>query len=440
MIQDTNLNNPVLLKRGVEFPLKVISSSTFEGTQTFKNVIKKLFGDENNFEYIGVGDRKIKIPVYLESQEEFEKLIDFFSDGKPFILHCSFFPLIPVNLEGNITLKPYFKGCGMAEINLTTATNPRQNVNGLLNLTPQLISSGNGSKKSVLDKLNNFAKNRFNFTSNTNQKIGVLTNVIAAYAAAINNSSQGIASSSTIVTNPISSIKSSASQVIGGISGIVNSLQNAVNAVRKVPSDVTSLVESSSLIGDQINSIFDLGDNNSTLKYNCFLLLSISNSIIKADVSQDNLVISNFNSTTSSAEFFLTSVDNINKQIIDILLLISMLMSVYENMENINKWNSNDLDNIRDQAEFIYFYIITFEISSDLKLELDLSRNNFLLFFKELYKNSLKIIEVFVPETKMLSDVVYSVNGNFDNMEETKKLNNIIGMAVKGNILVIRNE
>ena len=66
--------------------------------------------------------------------------------------------------------------------------------------------------------------------------------------------------------------------------------------------------------------------------------------------------------------------------------------------------------------------------------------NNFFSIFKILYVDSLKVIEISVPETAMLSDVVYSINGNFDYLEDTKRLNNIIGMAVKGTILVVRND
>jgi hypothetical protein len=440
MLNNIEQNKPVLVKNGIEFPINIVSSDSFSSSQTFKNTIQKILGDEDSYEHIGIGDRKITVPIFFNNQNEYDDFFNFISDGEPFLISCSFFPLIPVNLEGNLDLASYYNGHIVVDLKLTTATNPRQNTDSLLSFTPSLNSAGSGSKNTVLQKATEFGEQNYNFVSNTNQKIGVITNIIAAFSATINRKSQGIAAASSIIINPISSINASSSQVIGGFSGVIRSLQNAVNAVKKVPNDVTQLVQSLVFVGDQINDLFDLGNRNPTLKYNTTFLISMAVAIIKTDLSQDNKDISVFDSPYSGAEYFLTSIEDKNKETTIILLLVSILINIYENVNEISEWNTLDLDNIREQTEFIYQYIISFEISSDLKLELDLARNNFFSVFKETYNNALKVLLVNSQEQSSLGDIVYSVNGNYDFLSETKKLNGIIGLRVKGDILVIRNE
>jgi hypothetical protein len=439
---DTNLlkNKPVLIKRGQELPLNILSGSTINGVQTLKTSNKKVIGNKDSYEFIGVGDRKITIPVYFNSQEEYDTLFNFVSDGSAMLLACTFFPLVPVNIESDIVLNPYYDGFGTAELKFTTSVNANQNIQELLNYRPQISGIGSGSKKSVLEKLFEFGNKNFNFTSNTNEKIGSFTNTIAAFSAALNNQAQGIATSSSIITNPISSIKSSSSQIVGGISGIVNALQNTVNVIRQVPNDVNNLTETFSQIGDQLNDLFDLGDSNATLKYNIKLLIECAFGIINVDLSQDNPDINTFDSETIEAKFFLKEIITENNKTCFVLILVSILLSIYENAENIDRWNTRDLDDLRTSSEEIYQYITSFKISSDLKLELDLARNNFFLLFKELYNRAKKIISVELSKTKYLTDVVYSVNGNYDNYEDTKILNNIVGNRVIGTIFVISNE
>jgi len=81
-----NITEPSLIKNEVSLPIKIVSGGIFDGKQVLKNSIKEQLGNNNSFEFNGLGDRKIKVPIYLDNQASFEKLIDFLSDGKPFLI------------------------------------------------------------------------------------------------------------------------------------------------------------------------------------------------------------------------------------------------------------------------------------------------------------------------------------------------------------------
>lgn len=431
-----NITEPSLIKNEVSLPIKIVSNGTFDGKQVLKNSIKEQLGNNNSFEFNGLGDRKIKVPIYLDNQASFEKIIDFLSDGKPFLISCPFFPLRPVNIEGDLDLKPYYKGHGTLTLNLTTAISPFQDTTNLFNY--KITSNPPLDKATFLDSLRDFGESVLNFQiPNQDSKFANFSNNIAVYSSQINNIAQGIAGKSSIITNPISSIKNSASQIAGGISGVVNSLQNTVNVVKKLPSDVDNIINSFSQIGDQLNDLFDLDDPDATLQYSTELLQSVAEGIIESPVSDDNPDIPE---ETNKTKYFLVSPEDDNKAATDVLILSPILLSIYENTENIDKWNSIDLIRLRLKAETIYSFINGKELSTDFRNQLTIARNRFFDRFKILYGRAIKIVDVDLQTTKFLTDVVYSVNGNYDFLAETKELNRVVGTRVIGKISVISNE
>lgn len=436
--------SPLLIKNGEDIEINIISTEQMPTTQIFKTKIHDTVSQENTFEFIGKGDLRIKLKLFFNTQEEYDNLINFLADGASFVLACSFFPLIAVNLDGNIEAERYYKGWGVATLPLTTAKNPYENDEALNEFVRKVLRSSAedtlGSKKTFLDKLKDYGKNTFDFISNVNESVGSVTNEIAAYSAAINNIAQGLASSSSIITNPISSVKSSASQVIGGISGVLTSIQNAVQAIKQLPNDLDNLINSLLQIGDQFNDLFDLGNKNETQKYNCALLQSTADSIINADLTPENPAIADSDIASISPEFFLTTIQNKNSEAVAVLILGSILINLYQNAENIDKWNTLDLDKLRISTEKIYDFVISTEISSDFRLQLDLARVRFFKLFKILYFRATKTIAINVKKPSFLQDVVYSINGNLDYYDETKQLNGIIGNVVEGKIMVISNE
>lgn len=436
-----------IVKNGVNFPIEILSGEKIPRTDTFKNNVHKIIGDQDRFEFIGKGDTKATLPLYFKSKEEYEGFLRFIEDGNSFLLSCNFFPFVPVSIEGNVTFESYYKGFGVAKVNITTAVNINRNkFANLRDIKPKRVESTVERKKELLNKLRNFAKSTFDFVQNTNQKVGKVTNTVSVYSSAIENSAQGLASVSTIITNPLSSINNSASRVIGGVKGVVTALQNSVSAIRQAPSSIDNLIDDLLSIGDSLNNLFDLGDPNTNNKYNNNLLTTCANSVIDSNNSPNNNSIPEYdpensdpNNATNAPEFFLTSVEDSNSDPIDILLLSSILINIYENSDNSSDWNKVDLEDLRTKTETIYNYIISKNIDSDSKLQLDLARNNFLNLFITNYNNANSIIEVQIISPTYLLDVVYSVNGNLDFYEETKKLNNIIGSTVENNVLVISN-
>ena len=443
-----------LIKNGRNLDIQIISSETLPGSQSFKTSIHQNIGDGDNYEFMGIGEARIQLKVYCATKEDYNKLIDFLKDGSSFLLSAGdlWDENQSVNLDGVISTENYYKGWCLASLNITTARNINDTLEsqidrlGYRNTLKELSKTASGPK-AFYEKMFDFGRSAFSFVENTNQRVGEITNRVSVIAAGMTNITQGLASSSTIITNPISSVKNSVSQVIGGVSGMITSLQNAIAAIRQIPDDIDGFIDAISSIGDQLNSLFDFDNPNDTLKYNTTLLQDVALAIIDPDLSQDNPAIPEYDpevdtdqNPTSAPEFFLTSVQSSNSDALSIIMLGSILITIYQNAASIDKWNKTDLDKLRTTTESIYDFINGKDLTFDFRLQMDLARNNFFDLFKALYERSIKTILVEIVDPRLLADIVYSVNGNFDYYNETKQLNGIVGTTVDADILVIRND
>lgn len=440
---------PSISINGVKYPVEIISGEVIPITNTYKSVVHKMIGDQDRYEYVGKGEEKVVVKFYQESREDYQRFVKFLEGGEYLSLNCDFYlSQKRLSVLGNIDLETYYKGYGVAKVTFTTAKNINQNLRSREQFKTAETSISEQTQKGFLNSLRNFGQEAFNFTNNASEKIGSITNSISVYSSAIQNVTQGLASTTTLITNPISSIQSSASRVIGGVSGFVSKLQNTVSIIKQTPDNLSDAIDTFLLIGDQLNNLFDLGDSNQNNKYNTEILETTALGIINAQVNQDNENIDvakpntdTINKASTAAEFFLTSVKNDNQDILDILLLSSLLFSIYENVNNATDWNKSDLDAIKEKTETIYNYIIGKDvITPDVKLSLDIARNRFFRFFIDNYDNANSTVVIKITTPRSLSDVVYSVNGNLDFYFETKKLNNILGEFVYDDIEVIRNE
>ena len=425
---------PTLVKEGIELPIEIISDAPFTHEQVFKTQIHSTIGKNNSYEFIEKGDRKLEIKVYLENQNEYDQLIAFFEDGKPFLLNAPFFPLEPLNLDGNISSEPHYKGFSIATLRFTTAENVNFTTDNLFILG--VNSETLPSEKTFLEKMQDFGKKTFDFVGSTNQAIGKVTNEIGAYADAMTNITQGLASSSSIITNPISSITSSANQILGGVNGFITSIYSGINAIRRLPSDIDDFINGLTATGSRLNGLFDLGNASDNAKYNTEFLLEVGNAIVDVDIAnlQDNPAV--VNGEFTDVEYFL-NIKNKNSSAVSSLILCSILINIYKNIDGINRLSQKDLDNLRERTEKIYNKVISNEISTDLTLQLDLLRTQFFKIFRRLTDNALKTYFYRVNEPEFLVDIVYAVNGNLNYYEETKKLNNILGDLVFDSVEVV---
>lgn len=443
-----------LIKKGKNLDIEIISGETISGSQSFKSSIHQNIGNGDNYEFMGIGEARLQIKLYLATKEDYNKLIDFLKDGTSFLLSAAdlWDENLSVNLDGLITTENYYKGWCLAVLNITTARNVNDTIDSQIDRlgyrnTLKEITKGVSTAKTFYEKMFAFGKSTFSFVENTNQKIGGTTNAIAVYGSAITNITQGLASASTIATNPISSVKNSIAQVIGGVSGMITSWQNAVAAIKQLPSDIEGFIDSISAIGDQLNNLFNFDNPNDTLRYNTTLLQDVALAIIDPDLTSDNPAIkerapdvTTDQGATSAAEFFLTTIESGNSDGLSVMLLGSILITLYQNANKIDKWNKTDLDRLKITTERIYSFITTKDLTFDFYLQLDLARNDFFELFKLLYERAIKTIIVKIETPRFLSDIVYSVNGNLDYYNETKQLNGIIGTTVEEDIEVIRND
>jgi hypothetical protein len=454
IIDSLTTGKPILIRQDRDNPLevKILSNEVYSRSNKIKTKVHPIIGDDDIYEFIGLGEKRIKIQFYFDNEDDFNNLSDFVSNGDPFLIVCKFFPLEPLKIDGDITLEPYYSGFGTATINFTTAVKDFDDKQNLLSyyssLAAQSTAETVSNKKNFLEKLNSWAEKTFETVSKGNQYVGNVTNNISAYSAAFTNVLSGISSGASIITNPISSIKTSISDVTSGLSSVISSLQNVVLTIKQIPTDVKTIIDSFSIIGDKLNNLFDLGNSNDSLKYNTDFLTRVSTSIMNIDLSQDNdSIINDYDKNTSSTnefsstEYFLPALNKKTNDVMNVLLLCSILINLYENSSKINRWNTIDLENLRSRTETLYNYISTFELDTELSLELDLARNRFFKIFKILWDRAYNIVEFEITEPNFLENLVYSVNGNLDFYDENKKLNNAIGGIVHpGIVRIISND
>lgn len=448
-----NLNSSYVY-RGVEkLNLNIIGNSPLLREREIKSVIHRTIGDDNSYERIGTGDMQISIPIFVESTSNFNEIVDFFSNTKPFIFSYLGELSEPLNFVGNLKQEFFKDGVGEMTLIFTTAQGEEDLPFGKPKSAPDLFSKSNEAK--WLDKLRSFGekifgsnglgKKIFDFTSNANEKIGNFTNSVAKYSYALENIGNGVGGMSSIITNPINSIKNSASRVIGGIESAISGFQNSIQAILSVPSEINSIIDRFLLIGDQLNDLFNIGSKDDQLKQSSEFLGNVAESFITLSENQNSIspniyyeVVSDTGEVSIEfrAEYFL---DNFNNKGISVLLLSSILITMYQNAQQIKRWNTKDLDNLKSKTEAIYNYITSQSIPSDLQFQMDIARSDFFKIFKILYQNAIKTIELNLNMPKFLFDIIYEINGNFDYYYETKKLNNVVGGVVEGKIKIISN-
>lgn len=446
-----------LFKKGKIIPLELRVIADNEGLQIddeFKNSIKKSIGGGNYFEYIGKGDQKLNISAFIKDKTEYDELIEFFSDGKPFTLVLNDISA-NYNLIGSVSARQTYLGIKPK----ATLTNPTPSTEYSYIVSFQLTSAQDPSFEdesfdsgwrpdtklpslSALDKLRAWGKNTIKFVGDVNQKVGAITGKFAQYATAINQLTAGIASSSSIITSPISSVKNSISSIIGGVSSIVSAIGTAINAVKQLPDDIDGMIDAMLAIGEQFSNLFNSPNKDEQVKNTINLLIDISIALTNVDKApiEIKVITEDPYSVEFDAGIFVATLDNTNNDVMSVLILSSILLAIYDQSSLINRWNNKDLDNLLKQSETLFEYIINKDLATEVRTALIDARNAFFKSFKVLYQEADSIIEVFLEEPKFLYDVVYSVNGNYDYYNDTKKLNNIIGSVVNGKILVIAND
>jgi methyl-accepting chemotaxis protein len=415
--------------------LKVIDSGLETITQdiNYKAIVHDGLG-KSYLEPLGMGANFWSFAVIFSSEDEISEFKTFYEKQKPFILVSPFYPelKIPLNFASISELKydADKKNCSV-NITITDAIYEEENLyeETIANIID--LYKKESKKKSILDKMRDIAKRVSDFSSNVNEKVSSYTNAINEYATAFNQICQGIASSSTIVTGPINSVKDSLGLVVGGFGGIINGLFEAKNAITNIPGDINNIIDKVSSLSDQFKNLFKSGEDYSQdITYNTQFLQELAEATI--DI--------NFNEGVYGDSENSNGIRN-NNDALQFLLLNGIMSGIYENLELIDSWTLIDLDSIKATENKLYNKLISYNfLTNDYTNDLDLLRANFYSVFNQLYKNGNKIIEYNTNNMPIsIYNIIYSVNGNLDFLEETIRLNNIVKPFVSGKIKVITN-
>jgi hypothetical protein len=423
--------------------LKIVANEAIQQNRENKFSIDRNIGYGNVYDRTGYGDGKITLTVFIDSKQSYLELVEFFDNKEPFIfVYLGEFSQ-PLSLASDLGYSHYDQYKGQMTLVFTDAYNIYAKEEQEL----ILFNKNPASKKSFLDKLKKFGQDVFDFTSNTNESIGAYTNTIAAYTTALEQIGNGVGGMSSIITSPIDSIRNSASQVVGGLSSVITGLNNTISAITSLPSVVDGIIDSFLLIGEQLSNLFSGGTAQDRVKQSTDFLGFVAEKFIEIDENKQsanpNTQSLTFNEETGEYKIeFRPEFANSNKNdsAINVLLLSSILISLYENSSTIVRWNTVDLESLRNRTESIYNYLLTKKLDNDVRYQLEIARTEFLRIFKVLVQEARNVVELNLNIPTFLSDAVYKVNGNYNYLEETKKLNNVVGGVVEGKIKVISNE
>jgi methyl-accepting chemotaxis protein len=415
--------------------LKVVASGldTITHDINYKAIVNDGLG-KSYLEPLGMGANFWSFAVIFSSQDEINEFKTFYEKQKPFILISPFYPDLEITLNfASISELKYDadkKNC-LLNITITDAIYEQEDIyeETIANILNRYKKES--KKKSILDKMRDIAKKVSDFSSNVNEKVSSYTNAINEYATAFNQICQGIASSSTIVTGPINSVKDSLGLVVGGFGGIINGLFEAKNAITNIPGDINNIIDKVSSLSDQFKNLFKSGEDYSQdITYNTQFLQELAEATIDL----------NFNEGVYGDSENSNGIRN-NNDALQFLLLNGIMSGIYENLELIDSWTLIDLDSIKATENKLYNKLISYNfLTNDYTNDLDLLRANFYSVFNQLYKNGNKIIEYNANNMPIsIYNIIYSVNGNLDFLEETIRLNNIVKPFVSGKIKVIAN-
>lgn len=447
-----------LIRDGVKLPIYVIATDDLSINQDFKTSVHKTIGSKDFYEYIGKGDEKISFKVYLKNRIKYEELVSFLAINKIFGVQIDKFgdsisqdSSSPIAAPKKIDLEKIYRldgalkssasfqdGSYLTEINLTSALNPDDDENFKFDVLKKGAEKKD-SKKSTLDKIRNWASKTIDFVGNTNSKVSAFTGKFQEYATAINQLSNGIGSSSSIITSPISSVKNSVSTIVGGISSAISSITTAIEAIKQIPDDISNMIDSVLSLGDQLSNIFNQDNKAEQALTTTNFLIDIGKEL--AEVAQREPEIKVVNQDPYSVEFdaeiFIAAKDNSNSDVLSVMMLSSILLSIYEQAIKIQRTNTIDLNNIFKQTEALFSYIMSKELSIDVRSSLNVARNKFFEVFKTISDTAYKVIDLRLEQPRFLADVIYMVNGNLNFYDQTKKINNVIGSVVSGDIKII---
>ncbi len=418
--------------------LKVVDKgfNTIKQDINYKSVVNDGLGN-SYLENLGKGADFWSFTAMFNSQDEFSDFKTFYEKQQPFILISPFYPELEIPLNFSYISELTYdsrspeKTTIYVDITITNAIYESEDIyeETIANVISRYKKKV--KKKSFLDRMKDLAKKVSDFSGNVNEKVSSYTNAINQYATTFNQVCQGIASSSSVVTGPINSVKDSLGLVIGGFGGILNGLYEAKNAIENIPSDINNVIDQLSSLGDQFKNLFKSGeDYNQDITYNTQFLQELGDSTVDKDFNEG--VYGDSENSNAIRD---------NNDSLQFLLLNGIISGLYENLELITSWTLVDLDSIKKTENKIYNKLISYSfIDSQYINDLNLVRANFYFVFSNLYKNGNKIVEYNANNIPVsIYNIVYSINGNFDFLEETIKLNNITKPFVSGKIKVISN-
>lgn len=442
-IKDIQL--PALFRDGYHVNVYIDSQTPISSNLQFKAQIHDTIADGNLLTRTGISDKKFSLR-FLVKAAQLEEVEAFLKQPRSFVLASNEYGIEVVNIyeqlivtqigglnsikaiQSNIDLDTFVGDDYAIDVSLTTALEPDDisDLKGEFLQYVELWSPAKESPASLLDKLKNASKSINDFTSNVNETISSYTNAFSQYANSINQIFTAIGGLSTIITSSQKSVFDAASNVQAGIESMILGIGNAIEAIKRTPDDIQNSLDAFVALGSQLRGLFSTGNPEEDNKAAILTLQAVSDSILNTKIEYK----------IPYDPFIEMQKDNF----IEVMLVGSCLINIYDSTSQIGRWNQKDLDKLREKTERYYKFLVDQNLGSNFTWALSNFRSQFYQIYILLQNRALRLYEYVPNGTESIMEIVYKVNGNYQYLEETRAYNNIIGLLVKEPIWVIRND
>jgi hypothetical protein len=291
-----------------------------------------------------------------------------------------------------------------------------------------------GDKLSFLEKLKELNEKGSDFIQNARNRIQGYTLAMTDIANELAVAGNTVADSTALVTDTIDAVKLASSTVATGFNTVSNSITKVIFSIANIPSDVSAIYNE---ITGSIKGVFQAFSIPSSPSLENEVNMSNGLSIAHT-ISQKN-VSDSFAGTSQNTKDIVQNIE-----ITNIILKSALLLEVYDRFENLDNVYEVDISKYKAKIDEIIDGMTSSDyMSAALSYEMDLLKKRFATVYGTLLLNAKKTTIYKIPSGtyKNIMQISYSINGNFNYVNDIKRLNKISNINfITGNIIVPYDE
>jgi hypothetical protein len=291
-----------------------------------------------------------------------------------------------------------------------------------------------GDKLSFLEKLKELNEKGSDFIQNARNRIQGYTLAMTDIANELAVAGNTVSDSTALVTDTIDAVKLASSTVATGFNAVSNSITKVIFSIANIPSDVSAIY---SEITGSIKGVFQAFSVPSSPSLENEV--NMSNGLNMAYTISKKNVSDSFVGTSQNTKDIIKNIE-----ITNIILKSAILLEVYDRFENLDNVYEVDISKYKAKIDEIIDGMTSSDyMSAALSYEMDLLKKRFATVYGTLLLNAKKTTIYKIPSGtyKNIMQIAYSINGNFNYVNDIKRLNKISNINfITGNIIVPYDE